>query len=118
MERSPRWPHTRVCNNENMKIGADGLLYQGQFKHSPAWKSVEVRAKQPKQPKQPRSQTDRMREAGALEALYSNGIPQAGPPDCVTNGDLHAEVNNWLAANKKKLVSKDTVLRASGRRLD
>jgi hypothetical protein len=32
---------------KDMKIGADGLLYQGEYKHSPAWKSVEVRVKQP-----------------------------------------------------------------------
>ena len=31
---------------KDMKIGDDGLLYQGEYKRSPAWKLVEVRAKQ------------------------------------------------------------------------
>jgi hypothetical protein len=65
---------------KDMKIGDDDLLYQGLYKHSPAWKLVEVRAKQHRlSPQSPVSGPPSTSDAGLLAETAVTREPAAQP---------------------------------------
>jgi dissimilatory sulfite reductase (desulfoviridin) alpha/beta subunit len=114
--------------NLNRKETLDELLSRtfdaAQVEHAERAKAVEGKSASPDQPaivrkadlgRRERTKTAQERAKRALKACYGNLIPEQG---LVPNEELTKRVNDWLANQKPKLrdVSKDSILRAAGRR--
>jgi hypothetical protein len=72
-------------------------------------------AEQPTQPRErtPRKQQLRERAQRALDELYPNGVPD---PISKSNAELVSAVDAHIAAKHETCLSRDTILRAAGRR--
>ena len=66
-----------------------------------------------KKSRRPKSQSDRERARAAMEKMFPGGIPSQKD---LPNGHLDRDVNAFLEARERPKVSKDTILRAAGRR--
>ena len=67
----------------------------------------------PERQRQPPSQPQRERANDALAALYPKGVPDQGT---LSNARLYKAVGDWCQQNGWPDISKDTILRAAGRR--
>jgi hypothetical protein len=65
----------------------------------------------PERKRRSRSQHDRDRAKSALAALYPDGVPGS-----VSDALLYKAVGDWCHQNTGLSISKDTILRAAGRR--
>jgi hypothetical protein len=72
--------------------------------------NVQPDGRSSEQQRQPRSQPERERAKTALAALYPKGVP-----DAVSDAGLYKTIGDWCQQNGGP-VSKDTILRAAGRR--
>jgi len=77
--------------------------------------STHTPAAQPTQPRErtPRKQPLRERARRALNELYPSGVPD---PISKTNAELVRAVGAHLVTKREKCLSRDTILRAAGRR--
>jgi hypothetical protein len=67
----------------------------------------------PERQRQPRNQPERERAKSAVAAVYPNGVPNQST---VSNVRLYKAVGDWCQQNGRPDISKDTILRAAGRR--
>jgi hypothetical protein len=99
---------TDLCFNRKQFVAASVTGGgNGPPTHTPAAQSTQPREQTP------RKQPLRERAQRALNELYPNGVPD---PISKSNPELVSAVNANLAAKREKGLSRDTILRAAGRR--